>query len=184
MWTWLKKGNLKKETETLLIAAQNDAMRTNHIKAIIDKTQQNSRYRSCGNRDQTINHIIRECSKLARKEYKTKHDWVGKVIHWKSYKKFKFDHTNKSYRQNPKFEAYKLFLDFDIQIDHPLLARRSHLVIINKKKRTCRIVDFSVPVDHRIKAKKTNKQKQTKNKTKKQNKQKPRLVQIPCKGIE
>ena len=35
-WTWLKKGNLKKETESLLIATQNNAIRTNHIKAIRD----------------------------------------------------------------------------------------------------------------------------------------------------
>ena len=42
-----KKGNLKRETESLLIAAQNDAIRTNHIKARIDKMQHNSRGR-CG----------------------------------------------------------------------------------------------------------------------------------------
>ena len=38
-----------------------------------------------------INHIIRECSKLAQKEYDTRHDWVGKVIYWQLYKRFKFD---------------------------------------------------------------------------------------------
>ena len=54
-WTWLRKGNLKTETESLLIAAQNNAIRTNHIKARID------------NRDETINHIS-ECSKLAQKD--------------------------------------------------------------------------------------------------------------------
>ena len=43
--------------------------RTNHIKARIDKTQQNSKCRLCGDRDDTINHIISECSKLAQKEY-------------------------------------------------------------------------------------------------------------------
>ena len=78
--TWLRKGNFKRETVSLLIAAQNNAIRTNHIKARIDKTQQNSKCRLCGDRDETINHI-RECSKLAQKEYKTRHDWVGKVIH-------------------------------------------------------------------------------------------------------
>ena len=70
---WLRKGNLKRETESLLTAAQN-AIRTNHINARIDKTQQNSR---CGDRDETINHIISECSKLVQKEYKTRNDWVG-----------------------------------------------------------------------------------------------------------
>ena len=100
-WTWLKKENFKWETESLLMAAQKSAIRTNHIKARIDKTQRNSKCRLCGNRDETINHIISECSKLAQKEYKARHAWVGKVIHWEMYKKFKYHHANKSYMPNP-----------------------------------------------------------------------------------
>ena len=69
-WTWERKGNFKKETESLLLAAQNSAIRTNHIKARIDKTQQNSKCRQCSDRDETINYIISECSKLAQKRYK------------------------------------------------------------------------------------------------------------------
>ena len=38
----LRKGKLKKKTESLLIAAQNNAIRTNHIKVRIDKTRHNS----------------------------------------------------------------------------------------------------------------------------------------------
>ena len=53
-WTWLRKGNFKRETESLLTAAQNSAIRTNHIKARIDKMQQNSECRLCGDRDETI----------------------------------------------------------------------------------------------------------------------------------
>ena len=64
-WTWQRKGNFKRETESLLIGAQDNAIRTNHIKARIDRTQQNSKCRLCGDRDETINHIISECSKLA-----------------------------------------------------------------------------------------------------------------------
>ena len=63
-WTWLRKENFKRETESLLIAAQDNVIRTNHIKAKIDKTQQNSKCRLCGDRDEMINHIS-ECSKLA-----------------------------------------------------------------------------------------------------------------------
>ena len=51
--------------------------------------------RLCGDRDETVNHIISEWSKLELKEYKARHDWVGKLIHWEMCRKFQFDHTNK-----------------------------------------------------------------------------------------
>ena len=142
---WPRKGNFKREIESLLIAAQNNTIRTNHIKARIDKTQQNSKCRLCGDRDETINHIIRECSKLAQKEYKTRHDWVGKVIYWEMSKKFKFDHSNKWYIHNPAavlehspgqllgfvytiIYTHILLWDFDIQTDHLILAWRPERV--------------------------------------------------------
>ena len=161
-WTWRRKGNFKRETESLLIAAQDNAIRTNHIKARIDKTQQNSKSRLCGDRDETINHIISECSKLAKREYKARHDLVGKVIHLEMCKKFQFDHTNKWYMHNPapvlENDSHKLLWDFNIQTDHLIPARRPDLIIINKKKkRTCKIVDFAVPADHRIKQKECEK---------------------------
>ena len=57
-WTWPRKGNLKRKTEYRLISAQNNAIRTNHIKARIDKRLQNNECRLCGNRDETIDHIL------------------------------------------------------------------------------------------------------------------------------
>ena len=153
IWIWLRIRNFKRETEPLLIAAQNDAIRTNQIKARIDKTRQNSRCRLCDDRDETIYHIS-ECSKLEQKEYKTRHDWVGKVIHWEICKKFKFDHTNKWYMHSPapllENNTHKLLWDFDIHTDHLISARRPDLIIINKK-RSCKLVDFAVPADQRIK---------------------------------
>ena len=138
-WTWQRKGNHKRETESLLIAAQDNAIRTNLIKSRIDKTQQNSKCRLSGDRDETINHIISEYCKLAQKEYKARHDWVGKVIHWEMCKKFKFDHTNKCYMDNPapvlENDTHKLLRDINIQMDHPVPARRPNLIIINNKKR-------------------------------------------------
>ena len=158
-WTCLRKGNLKRETESLLIAAQDNVKRTNHIKARIDKTQQNSKCRLCGDRDETISHIISECSKLAQ-DYKARHDWIGKVIHWEMCKKF--DHPNKWYMHNTasvlENDTHKLLWDFNIQMDHLISARRPDLIIINKKKKKiCEIVDFAVPADHRIKLKECGK---------------------------
>ena len=56
----------------------------------------------CGNRDETVNHIISECSKLAQREYTTRHDSVGKVIHWELCKKFNFHYTTKWYMHKPE----------------------------------------------------------------------------------
>ena len=64
-WMWLRKGNLKRKTESLLIAAQNNAIRSNHIKARIDKTQQNIKCRLCGDRDETNNHTISQCCNIS-----------------------------------------------------------------------------------------------------------------------
>ena len=76
-------------------------------------------------------------------------------------KKFKFDHTNKWYIHNPapvlENNTHKLLWDFDVQTDHLISARRPDLIIINKKRRTCKIVDFAVPADHRIKLKECEK---------------------------
>ena len=42
-----------------------------------------------------VNNIINECNKLVQKEYKTRHDWEGIVIHWKLCKRLKFDHADR-----------------------------------------------------------------------------------------
>ena len=38
-WAWLQNENLKRETEILIVAAQNWSIRTNLVKAKIDKCQ-------------------------------------------------------------------------------------------------------------------------------------------------
>ena len=47
-------------------------------------------------------------------------------------------------------DSHKLLRDFNIQTDHLIPPRRPDLIIINQKKRICKIVDFAVPADHRI----------------------------------
>ena len=86
--------------------------------------------RLCGDRDETVNHIVSECSKIAQKEYKSMPDWVGKVIHRELCKRLKFDLADMLYTQSRicprKFSG--------IPRDHPILARRPNLVLINKKE--------------------------------------------------
>ena len=56
-------------------------------------------------------------------------------------------------------ETLKLLRSFEIQADHLISARQLDLVVINKKKKKkiCRIVDFAVPADHKVKLKESEK---------------------------
>ena len=61
-------------------------------------------------------------------------------------------------------DTYKLQSDFDIHTDHLISARKPDLIIINnkkkkkkKKERICKIVNFAVPADYRIKLKECEK---------------------------
>ena len=64
-------------------------------------------------------------------------------------------HNPASILQN---DTHKLLWNFDIQTDHLISVRRPDLIVINKKKkRTCKIVNFTVPADHRIKLKECEK---------------------------
>ena len=41
-WIWLQNGDLKRETESLIVASQNQSIRTNLVKAKIDKSQKDT----------------------------------------------------------------------------------------------------------------------------------------------
>ena len=77
-WAWLQNGDLKRETESLIVAAQNHSIRTSRVKAKIDKNQGDSICRVCRKVDESIDHDVSGCSKLTHKEYKRRHDNLEK----------------------------------------------------------------------------------------------------------
>lgn len=79
-WNWIRTGELKKETEGLIFAAQDQALRSNAVKARIEKQNVSSKCRMCGSHDETVQHILCSCPKLVQTEYKKRHDAVGRVI--------------------------------------------------------------------------------------------------------
>ena len=72
-----------------------------------------------------------ECSNLSQKEYKTRHKWIGKVIHWELCKKLKLDYAKMSNMYNLEYvlnETHKVLLGFDIQTDPEIVYK-------NKKRK-------------------------------------------------
>ena len=143
------------------MAAQNQSIRTNLVKTRIDKSQGDSLCRMCRKVDESIDHIVSGCSKLAQKEYKRRHDNLGKIVHWKLARKCNFEAGDKWYEHEPESvlenEDYKILWDFSIQTDHVIEARRPDLVVVDKKERSCKIIDFAVPGDSRIQEKEKDK---------------------------
>ena len=78
----MQNGTLKRDTESLIFAAQEQALRTIVIQGMIDKSQDQTECGICSRADETINHIVSECPKLAQRECKRRHDWIGRRIHW------------------------------------------------------------------------------------------------------
>ena len=72
--------------------------------------------------NESINHIVSGCSKLAQKEYKRKHDNLAKILHWKLARKCNFEAGDKWYENEPESvlqnEDYKILRDICIRTDH------------------------------------------------------------------
>ena len=86
-WLWLQKGYLKIETESLITAVQDQALRANltktsQVKPDQKKSQNNPTCRMSKKEDESVMHIISGWSKQVQKEYKKRHDNMGKAIHW------------------------------------------------------------------------------------------------------
>ena len=146
---------MKRATEGMLMAAQEQALRTKSIKHYIDKTEVNPLCRLCGNRDETLAHIISECEILKQRQYKIwRHDAVAKVIHWDLCKMNDLPHSEKWYEHQPtavtENENVKLLWDFKIQTDKVLEHNKPDILLFNKNTRTCLIVDVACPFDTRV----------------------------------
>ena len=125
-WLWLRDGNKKREIESLIMVAQEQAIRANAIKAKIDKSQAESKCRLCGKVDETVRHTVCECPMLGQREYKRRHDSVGRKIHWEVCRKIGFDVNEKWYKDESEKvvenDSWKILWDFTIQTDHVILA--------------------------------------------------------------
>ena len=96
-WTWLKVGKLKRETESLIIAAQDQAITTNSTKAMTDRSQADHKCEMCKQNNETISHIESTCPKLTQKESKKRRDNVARAIHWDLSGKYGFQRNERWY---------------------------------------------------------------------------------------
>ena len=138
-WGWIRKGYLKKETEGLIFAAQEQVLWTNWITKNIDGQEVSEKFRMCGERDESITHLVAECKKLAQKECKQRHDNIARIVHLELCQKFGLVGNVKWYNHKPvsavENDRVKILWDFNIQTDHVIQHRRPDIVVLYKNKR-------------------------------------------------
>jgi hypothetical protein len=79
---WLKKSNIRPETEGFIFGIQDRVInKRNYKKHICGLQSIIDQCRICGNERETIEHIISSCTVLAQSEYKKRHDIFAKIIH-------------------------------------------------------------------------------------------------------
>ena len=104
-------------------------------------------------RNETISNIKSECGKLARKEYKQRHDSVGRHVHRQFYEKLGFSRAKLWYEHEPESvaenENFKILWYFMIQCDHIIEARRPNIVVVDKVKNKTMIIDMAIPGETR-----------------------------------
>ena len=94
-------GYLKKETEEMICAAQEHALRTTSVKCYIGKTSDSPSCKLCGKISETMWHIVSGCANLAQKEYKKRHDKTALRINWELSEKYDLECGEKWYEHKP-----------------------------------------------------------------------------------
>ena len=153
---------LKKEIDGIIMAAQEQALRTRNIRKAIDKEKISGMCRMCGEREETVAHIVSECKKLAQNEYKNwRHDKVAAIIHWELCKMYGvvvkekwYDHKTEKVTET---DEIKILWDTRIQKDKVIENSRPDIVVLNKITRKCVLIDIAYPFDTRINKKEQNK---------------------------
>ena len=151
---WLQKSNLKPATESLILAAQDQALRTNWYNSEILKTSADPLCRRCKLYPETVAHIVSGCPELAQGVYLQRHNTVASFLHWTMCGNENLDRNEHWYDHEPQKvienDNVKILYDFNIYTDKKIKHRRPDIVILQKQTNKTAIIDIACPMDHNV----------------------------------
>ena len=98
---WLKAANLPGATEGLVVAAQDQALRTRCYEHHILHRDVRPTCRVCSAGLETVDHIVAGCSAMAPTDYTDRHNQVASIIHWNICRHFQVLVECRWYRHQP-----------------------------------------------------------------------------------
>ena len=161
---WLS-GNLKGETEGLLMAAQDQAINTRNYQKVICGQQVESKCRMCLQHEETVDHI----EVLAKTEYISRHNNAAAYLHWSICKDLDIEITDKWYQHAPETVMHNkdnnitIMWDMPVNTDRTITANTPDIIVKDSVNSTCKLIDMTVPSDRNIALKEIEKKSKYKD---------------------
>ena len=151
---WLKAANLAAAAEGLVVAAQDQALRTRYYERKILHHDVSRTCRMCSVGMETVDYIVAGCSALAPTDCTDRHNQVASIIYWDVCHHFSFPVESRWYRHQPdrlvETEDITIMWDTTIPTDKKIKANRPDICLRNRKTNTCLLIDISCLADGNI----------------------------------
>ena len=146
-WKWLHSANLKPETESFLLAAQDQCLPTKYRRTMITEEMNDKTCRMCGAADEHIMHILAGCKIMASNEYLHRHDRLGTYIHWRLCQHYEMPNTADQWYQHvpaPVITSKKITIlwDTEVNTDRAILANKPDIIVKDRDSSQCWLIDI------------------------------------------
>ena len=117
----------------------------------------------CEKFEETVEHPVSGCPIITPNEYLQRYNRVGQYIHWKICQDYNASYAKNWYEHKPhkvvEIKSATILWAFSIYADRTIQANKLDKTIKDHKEKTCKLIDFTFPMDINISAKESGKLK-------------------------
>ncbi|XP_045769747.1 uncharacterized protein LOC123870465 [Maniola jurtina] len=152
----MKRQQISPSIEASIFAIQDQAVMTRQHQRDILKEPVDGKCRLCATKDETTQHIISGCEKLAGTYYVKRHNNLVQYVYWCLAKKHNFEVSNLWWKEiltQPQVienATAKILWEMPVQTDVTVTHNRPDLIYIDKNKNRTFLIDITVPSDYNI----------------------------------
>ena len=153
-WSWLQSNHLSSEMEGYILTLQDQEIYTKSRQKKNEKDPEkevkiDSSCRLCHKKEEDIQHILDGCSAISSNMYiNDRHDPVATVVYKEMLKLYNIERNPKEPITTVTIgEKADIWWDMKIKTPRGVKHTKPDIVVWDKQKKICQIIDISVPLD-------------------------------------